>query len=43
MLRRSLATHVTPDHFTQAAISPTARPGQLTLTNWVRLTDASVS
>ncbi len=43
MLRRSLATHLTPDHFAQAAISPTARPEQLTLAEWARLTDASAS
>ncbi|MCY4273524.1 MAG: 16S rRNA (adenine(1518)-N(6)/adenine(1519)-N(6))-dimethyltransferase RsmA [bacterium] len=43
MLRRSLATHLTADHFAQAAISPTARPEQLTLADWARLTDASTS
>ncbi|MDE0117806.1 MAG: 16S rRNA (adenine(1518)-N(6)/adenine(1519)-N(6))-dimethyltransferase RsmA [bacterium] len=41
MLRRSLAAHLTPEHFAQAAISPTARPEQLTLQDWARLTDAS--
>lgn len=40
MLRRSLVAHLTPEHFAQAAISPTARPGELTLEDWARLTDA---
>ena len=43
MLRRSLASHLTFDHFAQAAIAPTTRPEQLTLADWARLTDASVS
>ena len=43
MLRRSLASHLTLDHFAQAAIAPTTRPEQLTLAAWARLTDASVS
>ena len=43
MLRRSLAAHLTPEHFAQAAISPTARPEQLELHEWARLTDASAS
>ena len=43
MLRRSLSAHLTPDHFAEAAINPTARPEQLTLAHWARLTDASVS
>ena len=37
MLRRSLAAHLTPDHFAQATISPTSRPEQLTLTDWAEL------
>ena len=37
MLRRSLAAYVTPDQFAQAAISPTARPEQLTLADWAEL------
>ena len=43
MLRRSLAPHLIPDHFTKANIDPTARPEQLTLPDWARLTTASVS
>jgi 16S rRNA (adenine1518-N6/adenine1519-N6)-dimethyltransferase len=41
MLRRSLAAHVTPDHFAQASINPTARPEQLTLQDWAELTNIS--
>ena len=37
MLRRSLAAHLTPDHFAQAAIDPTTRPEQLTLADWAQL------
>lgn len=37
MLRRSLAGHVTSEHFARAAIPPTARPEQLTLADWARL------
>ncbi|MYH95260.1 MAG: 16S rRNA (adenine(1518)-N(6)/adenine(1519)-N(6))-dimethyltransferase RsmA [Acidimicrobiia bacterium] len=37
MLRRSLSAHLNPEHFAQAAISPTARPEQLTLTDWAEL------
>ncbi|MXZ84626.1 MAG: 16S rRNA (adenine(1518)-N(6)/adenine(1519)-N(6))-dimethyltransferase RsmA [Acidimicrobiia bacterium] len=37
MLRRSLSAHLTPEHFAQAAISPTARPEQLTLADWAAL------
>ena len=37
MLRRSLAAHLTPDHFDKAKIPPTARPEQLTLADWARL------
>lgn len=43
MLRRSLAALVSPDQFTQAAIDPTARPEQLTLEDWSRLTEVSQS
>ena len=43
MLRRSLAAHLTPEHFAKAAIDPTARPEQLTLADWARLADASFS
>ncbi|WP_419919043.1 16S rRNA (adenine(1518)-N(6)/adenine(1519)-N(6))-dimethyltransferase RsmA [Candidatus Poriferisocius sp.] len=42
MLRRSLATHVHPDHFTRAAIDPTHRPEQLTLADWSRLAFAAL-
>ena len=37
MLRRSLAAHVSPEHFAQAAISPTTRPEQLSLADWAEL------
>ena len=37
MLRRSLATHLTSDHFARAAIPPTARPEQLALADWAEL------
>jgi len=37
MLRRSLAAHLAPGHFAQAAVSPTARPEQLTLEDWAEL------
>ena len=37
MLRRSLAALLTSEHFAQAAISPSARPEQLTLTDWAEL------
>ena len=39
MLRRSLAAHLTSDHFDRADIDPTARPEQLTLHDWAQLTD----
>ena len=42
MLRRSLAAHLTPDHFAQAAIDPTARPEQLALADWAKVTTASL-
>ena len=43
MLRRSLAGIVTPDTFDAAGISPTARPEELDVDAWCRLTDAHVA
>lgn len=43
MLRRSLADHLAPAHFARSAVSPTARPEQLTLADWAELADASLS
>jgi 16S rRNA (adenine1518-N6/adenine1519-N6)-dimethyltransferase len=40
MLRRSLAGVVEPEQFALAEVSPEARPEQLDLASWVRLTDA---
>jgi 16S rRNA (adenine1518-N6/adenine1519-N6)-dimethyltransferase len=40
MLRRSLADRVTPDQFAAAAISAEARPEQLDVEAWCRLTEA---
>jgi 16S rRNA (adenine1518-N6/adenine1519-N6)-dimethyltransferase len=40
MLRRSLAGTITPDRFARADVSPEARPEQLDLDAWCRLTDA---
>jgi len=40
MLRRSLATRVTPEQFAAAGVAPDARPEQLGLEDWCRLTDA---
>ena len=40
MLRRSLAGIVAPDTFDAAAISPTARPEELDVDDWCRLTEA---
>ena len=40
MLRRSLAERVTPAQFAAAAISPEARPEQLDVDAWCRLTEA---
>ena len=40
MLRRSLVDHVTPLQFEQAEVAPTARPEELGLDQWVRLTRA---
>ncbi len=43
MLRRSLASRLTSDHFAQAGIDPTARPEQLTLADWAELTAVASS
>ena len=43
MLRRSLAGIVAPDTFTAADISPTARPEELDVDAWCRLTDAHLA
>jgi 16S rRNA (adenine1518-N6/adenine1519-N6)-dimethyltransferase len=43
MLRRSLAGTVSPEVFDAAGVSPEARPEQLGLDDWVRLTTAQVS
>ncbi len=43
MLRRSLAGIVAPDTFDAAAISPTARPEELDVDAWCRLTDAHLA
>ncbi|MFP5487536.1 MAG: 16S rRNA (adenine(1518)-N(6)/adenine(1519)-N(6))-dimethyltransferase RsmA [Acidimicrobiia bacterium] len=43
MLRRSLADAVTPEQFERAGVSPEARPEQLGLDDWCRLTDAVLS
>ena len=43
MLRRSLAGIVTPDAFEAAGISPTARPEELDVDAWCRLTDAHLA
>ena len=40
MLRRSLAGVVTPEQFEQAGIRPEARPEELGIVEWGRLTDA---
>jgi len=40
MLRRSLADAVTPDQFETAEVAPTARPEELDVDAWVRLTRA---
>lgn len=42
MLRRSLADVVTPEQFERAGVSPEARPEQLGLDAWCRLTDATL-
>ena len=43
MLRRSLAGIVEPDTFEAAGISPTARPEELDVDAWCRLTDAHLA
>lgn len=43
MLRRSLAGIVAPNTFDAAAISPTARPEELDVDDWCRLTDAHLA
>ncbi len=43
MLRRSLAGIVAPDTFEAADISPTARPEELDVAAWCRLTDAQLA
>ncbi len=40
MLRRSLADQVTPDDFARAGVRPEARPEELDIEAWGRLTDA---
>ncbi|MEL6892220.1 MAG: 16S rRNA (adenine(1518)-N(6)/adenine(1519)-N(6))-dimethyltransferase RsmA [Actinomycetota bacterium] len=41
MLRRSLADRVTPTAFERAGVAPTARPEELAVDDWVRLTEAA--
>ena len=41
MLRRSLASMVTPDDFVAASVSPEARAEQLTVEDWGRLAVAT--
>ncbi len=41
MLRRSLRDLVTPEQFAAAGIEPTARPEELGLEDWCRLTVAT--
>jgi 16S rRNA (adenine1518-N6/adenine1519-N6)-dimethyltransferase len=43
MLRRSLAGIVAPDTWDAAGISPTARPEELDVDAWCRLTDAHLA
>jgi len=43
MLRRSLAGVVAPETYEAAAVSPTARPEELDVDDWCRLTDAHLS
>jgi 16S rRNA (adenine1518-N6/adenine1519-N6)-dimethyltransferase len=40
MLRRSLSGVISPDTFVAAAVAPTARPEELDVAAWCRLTDA---
>lgn len=42
MLRRSLADAVSPGQFDRAGVAPAARPEQLGLDDWCRLTDATL-
>jgi 16S rRNA (adenine1518-N6/adenine1519-N6)-dimethyltransferase len=42
MLRRSLRDLVTPEQFAAAAVEPTARPEDLGLEDWCRLTEATM-
>jgi len=43
MLRRSLAGVVAPETYVAAAVSPTARPEELDVDDWCRLTDAHLA
>jgi hypothetical protein len=43
MLRRSLAGIVAPDTYEAAGIAPTARPEELDVDAWCRLTDAHLA
>ncbi|MGB0112734.1 MAG: 16S rRNA (adenine(1518)-N(6)/adenine(1519)-N(6))-dimethyltransferase RsmA [Ilumatobacteraceae bacterium] len=43
MLRRSLAAIVAPETFAAADVSPTARPEELDVDDWCRLTDAHLA
>ena len=43
MLRRSLAGIVDPDTFSAAGVDPTARPEELDVDAWCRLTDAHLA
>ena len=43
MLRRSLAGVVAPEAYVAAAVSPTARPEELDVDDWCRLTDAHLA
>ncbi len=43
MLRRSLAGVVTPEQFAAAGVSETARPEELGIDDWVRLTEATLA
>ena len=40
MLRKSLAAVVTPEQFESAGVAPTARPEELDVASWCRLTEA---
>ena len=43
MLRRSLAGVVTPEQFAAASVSETARPEELGIDDWVRLTEVTLA